>query len=162
MYRWKHLRMKIRGRPGHIKWLLRGSDGSSGRFFVFGISLQVQGVSRWAGPVRDDQLAWDMQVHTMAYETEPDEKIQPGSDALCVCNLCHGICRVARVDKKGRYARFGMILRGMSSWTRIERKGNSLFSFWEGTYAETDSTHDTHALQFLPELFRDHILIDGI
>lgn len=105
-------------------WPTLGSDGSFGEVFALGISLQVQGVSRWAGPIRDDKFAWDVQVHTMAYEAEPDEKIRPGSDALCVCNLRHRIRSVARVNKEGWCARLGMILRDMSSGTHASRGGH--------------------------------------
>lgn len=67
--------------------------------------------SGWAGPIGDNNLAGDVQVHGLTYETEPDEEICSGRDALSVCNLRHGIRGVARVDKKGRSARFWMILR---------------------------------------------------
>lgn len=53
---------------------------------------------------RDDKLTWDVQVHTMAYETEPDEKICVWSYALGVCNLRHGVCSVTRVNKESRSA----------------------------------------------------------
>lgn len=66
--------------------------------------------SVWAGPIGDDELAGDVQVHGLTYETEPDEEICSGGDALSVCNLRHGIRGVARVDKKGRSARLRMIL----------------------------------------------------
>jgi hypothetical protein len=70
----------------------------------------MPGASGWAGTVRGDQLTWDVQVHAMPNETEPDDEIRPGGDALCVCNLRHGICRVARVDEKGWSARLWMVL----------------------------------------------------
>lgn len=67
--------------------------------------------SVWAGPIGDDDLAGNVQVHRLTYETEPDEEIFSGGDALSICNMRHGIRGVARVDKKGRSARFWMILR---------------------------------------------------
>lgn len=67
--------------------------------------------SVWAGPIGEDDLAGNVQVHRLTYETEPDEEICSGGDALSVCNMRHGIRGVARVDQKGRSARFWMILR---------------------------------------------------
>lgn len=84
-----------------------------------GISLQMQGASGWAGTARGDKLTWDVQVHAMPDEAEPDDEIRPGGDAPCICKLGHGIRRVARVDKKGRSARFWMVLRKMSSCNAI-------------------------------------------
>lgn len=51
----------------------------------------------------------------MTDQAEPDDKVRPGTDASCICNLPHGICSVARVDKKGRSASLWMILQDMSS-----------------------------------------------
>lgn len=98
--RWKRLRTRI-----------KDDDGPVEQAPMLGIA-GAKGASRWAGPSRGNELTWDVQVHTVAYETEPEYEIRPGTDALCVCNLCHGICSVARVHIKCRGARVGMILRG--------------------------------------------------
>jgi hypothetical protein len=99
---WRHLRMRIKDDDGPIRtgpcWELQGAKGAS----------------TWAGPSRGNELTWDVQAHTVAYETEPYDEIRRGTDTLCICNLCHGIGSVARVHIKGRSARVGMILRDMS------------------------------------------------
>lgn len=77
--------------------------------FLFFFTPGYEGASDRAGP-RGNKLAWDVQVHTMAYEPQPDEEIRPGRDAPCG-NLRHGIGGVARMNKEGRSARFWMILR---------------------------------------------------
>lgn len=33
---------------------------------------------------------------------------------------------------------------------------------WVCTYAKTDPSHDTHTLQLLPVLLRNHVLVDGV
>lgn len=86
---------------GQSNWPMLGTAGA-------------KGASRWAGPSRGNELTWDVQVHTVAYEAEPDDEIRLGTDAVCICNLCHGLCSVARVHIKGRSTRIRMILRDMS------------------------------------------------
>lgn len=74
------------------------------------LAAGAKGASRWAGPESGNELTWNVQVHAVAYETEPENEIRPRADALCVCNLCHGICSVARVHIKCRDTGVGMIL----------------------------------------------------
>lgn len=97
MCRWRPLRMRIKcaGRP--VAMAHAGNRRGSG-------------ASKRAGPSRGNELTWDVQVYTMAYEPEPDKEIRPGTDAPCVCNLRHGARSIARVHKKGRSARVRMIL----------------------------------------------------
>lgn len=73
-------------------------------------NCRSKGASRWAGPSRGNELTWDVQVHTVAYETEPDDEIRVRTDAPCVCNMRHGLRSVARVHIKGRSARVRTIL----------------------------------------------------
>jgi hypothetical protein len=112
--RWKPPRMKINCMPKATKTEVLGGEGAF--FFACIISVGYSNArylfpSRWAGPIGDDHLAGNVQVHGLTDETEPDEEICSGGDALSVCNLRHGIRGVARVDEKGRSARFWMILR---------------------------------------------------
>lgn len=92
---------------------IKDDDGASSNWPMLGTS-GAKDASSWAGLSRGNKLTWDVQVHTVAYETEPDDEICRGADTLCIYNLCHGICSVARVHVKGRGARVGMILRDMS------------------------------------------------
>lgn len=123
MYPWKPPRMKIncvhqKGGQGRCSW-----EGRGGAFFCL-TYLSLRGTRIpgtlfllplvWAGPIRDDDLAGNVQVHRLTDETEPDEEICSGGDALSVRNMRHRIRGVARVDKKGRSARFWMILRKTS------------------------------------------------
>lgn len=111
---WKPPPMKINCVPKVAKAEALGGEGAF--FSACMISVGYSNgrylfPSGWAGPIGDDHLAGNVQVHGLTYETEPDEEICSGGDALSVCNLRHGIRGVARVDKKGRSARFWMILR---------------------------------------------------
>lgn len=108
---WKPPPMKIncvaQGGQDRSSWGMRSLLGIP----LLGAQLPGTFPSVWAGPIGEDDLAGDVQVHGLTYETEPDEEICSGGDALSVCNLRHGIRGVAWVDKKGRSARFWMILR---------------------------------------------------
>lgn len=90
-------------------------EGTEARGEARLLSMSVQNASRWSGTILGQgELAWNVQAHTLAHQSEPDEKIRLWSDAPCIRNLTHGIRRVARVNKEGRGARFWMILRDMS------------------------------------------------
>lgn len=81
----------------------------------------------WAGFNPKGDLAGNVQVHGLTYEAEPDEKISFARDASFMCDMCHGIRSVARVDKEGRGTRLRMILRNHNelSGEGMRRRGQT-------------------------------------
>lgn len=91
----------------------KGDRSSRGQNYLLGMSVNI--ALQWPSTILgQDELAWDVEAHTLAHQSEPDEKIRLWGYRPCICNSSHGIRRVARVNKEGRSARFRMILRDMS------------------------------------------------